>query len=39
MMSDPSATPQQKKALMQAMMPMVKLDLPKLKAAFESAKS
>ncbi|HVE81081.1 MAG TPA: VOC family protein [Candidatus Dormibacteraeota bacterium] len=31
-------TPAQKKALMAAMMPMVKLDLPKLKEAFESAK-
>lgn len=39
MMSDPSATPEQKKALMQAMMPMVKLDSAKLEAAFEAAKS
>lgn len=39
MMSDPKATPEQKKALMAAMMPMVKLDLPKLKAAFEGAKA
>ena len=31
-------TPAQKKALMAAMMPMVKLDLAKLKAAFEGAK-
>lgn len=38
MMSNPSATPEQKKALMAAMMPMVKLDLPTLKAAFEGAK-
>jgi predicted 3-demethylubiquinone-9 3-methyltransferase (glyoxalase superfamily) len=38
MMSDPSATPEQKKALMQAMMPMVKLDGPKLEAAFKAAK-
>lgn len=38
MMSDPTATPEQKKALMEAMMPMVKLDSPKLQAAFESAK-
>ncbi len=38
MMSDPDATPEQKKALMECMMPMVKLDLPKLKAAFEAAK-
>jgi predicted 3-demethylubiquinone-9 3-methyltransferase (glyoxalase superfamily) len=33
-----NGTPEQKKALMAAMMPMVKMDLPKLKAAFESAK-
>ncbi len=39
MMTDPKATPEQKKALMEAMMPMVKLDLPTLKAAFEGAKS
>lgn len=38
MMSDPATTPAQKQALMQAMMPMVKLELPKLKAAFDSAK-
>lgn len=38
MMSDPSATPEQKKALMQAMMPMVKLDKAQLEAAFEKAK-
>lgn len=38
MMSDPNATPEQKQALMKAMMPMIKLELPKLKAAFESAK-
>ena len=38
MMSDPSATPEQKKALMQAMLPMVKLEKDKLEAAFESAK-
>ena len=38
MMSDPAATPEQKKAVMQAMMPMVKLDGPTLEAAFESAK-
>lgn len=38
MMSDPSATPAQKQALMQAMMPMVKLDIAKLQAAFEGAK-
>ncbi len=38
MMSDPDATPEQKKALMQAMMPMVKLDSAKLEEAFEAAK-
>jgi predicted 3-demethylubiquinone-9 3-methyltransferase (glyoxalase superfamily) len=38
MMSDTSATPEQKKALMQAMMPMVKLDGPQLEAAFQNAK-
>ncbi len=38
MMSDSSATPQQKKALMEAMMPMVKLDIAPLKGAFEAAK-
>ncbi|MFN2568796.1 MAG: VOC family protein [Candidatus Dormibacteria bacterium] len=38
MMSDPSATPEQKKALMQAMMPMVKLESAKLEEAFEGAK-
>lgn len=32
-----SGTAEQKKALMAAMMPMVKLDLPKLKAAFDNA--
>lgn len=30
-------TPAQKKALMEAMMPMVKLEMPKLKEAFEKA--
>jgi predicted 3-demethylubiquinone-9 3-methyltransferase (glyoxalase superfamily) len=39
MMSDPNATSAQKQAVMQAMMPMVKLELPKLKEAFEKAKS
>lgn len=39
LMSDPNATPQQKKALAQAMMPMVKLDGPKLQAAYEAAKA
>ena len=38
MMSDPSATPEQKKALMQAMMPMIKLEKDKLEAAFNEAK-
>jgi predicted 3-demethylubiquinone-9 3-methyltransferase (glyoxalase superfamily) len=38
LMSDESATAEQKKALMQAMMPMVKLDGPQLQAAFEAAK-
>lgn len=38
MMSDPAATPAQKKALMQAMMPMVKLESAELEAAFEAAK-
>jgi len=38
MMSDPNATEKQKEAVMQAMMPMVKLDGPKLQAAFEEAK-
>lgn len=38
MMGDPTATPEQKKAVMQAMMPMVKLDSAKLEAAFEGAK-
>ena len=38
LMSDPAATPAQKKALMAAMMPMVKLDAAKLEAAFEAAK-
>lgn len=38
MMSDPAATPGQKKALMEAMMPMIKLDKAKLEAAFTKAK-
>lgn len=38
MMSDPAATPEQKKALMQAMMPMIKLDSAELEAAFAEAK-
>jgi predicted 3-demethylubiquinone-9 3-methyltransferase (glyoxalase superfamily) len=38
MISDPNATFEQKKALTAAMMPMVKLDGDKLKAAFDSAK-
>lgn len=36
MMADPDATDKQKKALMAAMMPMVKLDGNKLKEAFDS---
>jgi predicted 3-demethylubiquinone-9 3-methyltransferase (glyoxalase superfamily) len=39
LMSDESATPEQKKAVMQAMMPMIKLDGPALEAAFEKARS
>lgn len=38
MMSDPSATPQQKQALTEAMMPMVKLDGVRLREAFEAAR-
>ncbi len=38
LMSDPQATPAQKQAVMQAMMPMVKLDGLALKAAFDGAK-
>ncbi len=38
MMSDPNATPKQKQAVMQALMPMVKLDIAGLEAAFEAAK-
>jgi predicted 3-demethylubiquinone-9 3-methyltransferase (glyoxalase superfamily) len=38
LMSDPSATPAQKQAVMQAMMPMVKLDGNALQAAFDAAK-
>lgn len=37
LMSDESATAEQKKAVMQAMMPMVKLDGPALQAAFDAA--
>ncbi len=37
MMSHPDATAAQKTALMKAMMPMVKLDIAKLEAAFNSA--
>lgn len=37
-MSDPDATPAQKKAAMQAMMPMVKLDGPAIEKAFNDAK-
>ena len=38
MMGDPDATAAQKQAVMSAMMPMVKLDGPALKAAFDGAK-
>lgn len=39
LMGDPSATPEQKKAVIQAMMPMVKMEIAPLEAAFEAAKS
>ncbi len=39
MMSNPHTTEAQKKALMQAMMPMEKLEIAPLVAAFESAKN
>lgn len=38
LLSDPKATAAQKQALMQAMMPMIKLDGPKLEEAFNNAK-
>ena len=38
MMTDVTATPKQKQALFRAMMPMIKLDIAKLRAAFEAAK-
>ena len=38
MMSDPNASSEQKKAVMQAMMPMVKLEIAPLEEAFNSAK-
>ena len=38
MMSDSTASPEQKTALMQAMMPMIKLEIAPLEAAFEGAK-
>lgn len=38
MMGDANATPEQKKAVMQAMMPMVKLEIAPLEEAFNSAK-
>ncbi len=38
MMDDPATTPEQKKALMKAMMPMIKLDGPALEAAFKATK-
>ena len=37
LMGDPNSTPEQKKALMQAMMPMVKLDGPTLEKAYREA--
>lgn len=37
MIGDPNATPEQKKAVTEAMMPMQKLDGPMLEAAFKSA--
>jgi predicted 3-demethylubiquinone-9 3-methyltransferase (glyoxalase superfamily) len=39
MMSDPATSAKQKKAVMKAMMPMVKLDIGKLEAAYEEAAS
>lgn len=38
MMSDPEASPEQKRALMEAMMPMVKLEAAPLEAAFAGAR-
>ncbi|HEX7259650.1 MAG TPA: VOC family protein [Candidatus Saccharimonadia bacterium] len=38
MLGDELATPEQKKAVMDAMLPMVKLDIAQLEAAFEGAK-
>ena len=38
LMSDDSATPAQKKAVISAMMPMVKLEADKLQAAFDESK-
>jgi predicted 3-demethylubiquinone-9 3-methyltransferase (glyoxalase superfamily) len=38
LMSDPMATSAQKQALMAAMMPMIKLELPKLQQAFDAAR-
>lgn len=38
LMSDPEGTPEQKKAVMQAMMPMVKLEAAPLQEAFDNAK-
>ncbi|HVE73507.1 MAG TPA: VOC family protein [Mycobacteriales bacterium] len=39
LMMDPATTAEQKQALMAAMMPMVKLDMPSLQAAYESART
>ncbi len=39
LLSDENATPEQKKAVMEAMMPMVKLEKDKLEAAFYEAKA
>lgn len=38
MFSDPKTTPTQKQAVLDAMMPMIKLDIAKLQAAYDSAK-
>lgn len=38
LMSSPDSTPAQKQALMAAMMPMVKLDMPRLQEAYDNAK-
>lgn len=38
MFSDPKTTPAQKQAVMEAMMPMIKLDIAELQAAYDNAK-